>query len=254
MFSGSVRLLGMTDPVKRVLLVEDDVHLSEILRMHLQSDGYAVEHAHDGHQGSAMVERGGWDAIVLDLMLPGVDGLEICRRARARARYTPIIVTSARGGEVHRILGLEMGADDYLAKPFSVLELLARLRALLRRVQAIADGLRHETRAIESGGLLVDRVARLARIDGCALDLTPREFDLLHMFVEHPERVFSRIELLNRVWGLQHDGYEHTVNTHINRLRGKIEADPRNPKRIVTVWGSGYKYAVPTAGSDRARD
>jgi len=194
-----------------------------------------------------MVERGGWDAIVLDLMLPGVDGLEICRRARALARYTPIIITSARGSEVHRILGLEMGADDYLAKPFSVLELLARLKALLRRVHAIADGLRGDARAIESGGLCIDRVARLARIDGRALDLTPREFDLLHTFVDIPGRVFSRIELLNRVWGLRHDGYEHTVNTHINRLRGKIEVDPRNPMRIVTVWGSGYKYSLPPA-------
>lgn len=237
----------MSDPVKRVLLVEDDVHLTEILLLHLQADGYAVEHASDGRQGLALVERGGWDAIVLDLMLPGIDGLEICRRARALARYTPIIITSARGSEVHRILGLEMGADDYLAKPFSVLELLARLKALLRRVEAIAQGMRVDNRALESGGLYLDRLTRQARLDGKALELTPREFDLLHHFLQHPERVFSRIELLNRVWGFRHDGYEHTVNTHINRLRGKIEPDPRNPSRIVTVWGSGYKFCLPTA-------
>jgi DNA-binding response OmpR family regulator len=237
----------MNDPVRRVLLVEDDVHLTEVLRVHLRSDGYAVEHAQDGRQGLAMVERGGWDAIILDLMLPGIDGLEICRRARDLARYTPIIITSARGSEVHRILGLEMGADDYLAKPFSIPELLARLKALLRRVEAIASGLRMDARAIEADGLQVDRLARTVRLEGRAVELTPREFDLLLHFVQNPERVYSRIELLNRVWGVRHDGYEHTVNTHINRLRGKIEADPRNPTRIVTVWGLGYKFCTEKA-------
>jgi two-component system, OmpR family, response regulator len=241
----------MSDPIKRVLLVEDDVHLTEILRLHLEADGYAVENATDGLRGLALVERGGWDAIILDLMLPGIDGLEICRRARALARYTPIIITSARGSEVHRILGLEMGADDYLAKPFSVLELLARLKALLRRVEAVAQSMRTDNRAIESGGILLDRLTRQVRLNGRVLELTPREFDLLHHFLENPERVFSRIELLNRVWGLRHDGYEHTVNTHINRLRSKIEPDPRNPSCIVTVWGSGYKFCPP-AGAGAA--
>jgi two-component system, OmpR family, response regulator len=238
----------MNTPVRRVLLVEDDVHLTEILRMHLHAEGYAIESTADGTQGLAMVEAGGWDAIVLDLMLPGVDGLAICRRARDLERYTPIIITSARGSEVHRILGLEMGADDYLAKPFSVLELLARLKALLRRVDAMARGMRAETRSIEVSGLTMDRLARVAHLDGQVIDLTPREFDLLHHFVRHPEQVFSRIELLNRVWGTRHDGYEHTVNTHINRLRNKVEVDPRNPTRIVTVWGQGYKlcrWAAP---------
>jgi two-component system, OmpR family, response regulator len=240
----------MSEPVKRVLLVEDDVHLSEILSVHLRADGYAVEHAVDGRQGLALVERGGWDAIVLDLMLPGIDGLEICRRARDLARYTPIIITSARGSEVHRILGLEMGADDYLAKPFSVPELLARLKALLRRVQAIAQGMRSEHHTLEVDGLLVDRLSRQVRLDGKVLELTPREFDLLQHFVQHPERVFSRIELLNRVWGSRHDGYEHTVNTHINRLRSKVEPDPRVPRRIVTVWGAGYKFCLPAGAAD----
>jgi two-component system, OmpR family, response regulator len=217
----------MSATVKRMLLVEDDVHLSEILRLHLRADGYVVEHTSDGRQGLALVERGGWDAIVLDLMLPGIDGLEICRRARDLARYTPIIITSARGSEVHRILGLEMGADDYLAKPFSVLELLARLKALLRRVDAIGQQMRADGRTIEQGDLHVDPLARQVRLRDRMLDLTPREFELLHHFVQNPERIFSRIELLNRVWGLRHEGYEHTVNTHINRLRGKIETDPR---------------------------
>lgn len=240
----------MPEPVKRILLVEDDLHLIEILLVHLQAEGYAVVSAADGRQGLALVERGGWDAIILDLMLPGIDGLEICRRARSLTRYIPIIITSARGSEVHRILGLEMGADDYLSKPFSVLELLARLKALLRRMEAIAGSLRREAHALESGGLQVDRLTRMVRLHGRPIELTPREFDLLHHLVDNPERVFSRIELLNRVWGSRHEGYEHTVNTHINRLRAKIEADPRNPVRIVTVWGSGYKYSLPAGAAD----
>lgn len=242
----------MSEAVKRLLLVEDDIHLSEILRVHLKADGYAVEHTSDGRQGLALVERGGWDAIVLDLMLPGIDGLEICRRARALARYTPIIITSARGSEVHRILGLEMGADDYLAKPFSVPELMARLKALLRRVDAMAQQMRVDTRAIVAGDLQLDRLTRHVTLRGKTLELTPREFDLLHHFAQNPGQVFSRIELLNRVWGLRHEGYEHTVNTHINRLRAKIEGDPRNPNRIVTVWGAGYKFCHTVSAPNAA--
>jgi DNA-binding response OmpR family regulator len=237
--------MAMSEPVKRVLLVEDDIHLTEVLRVHLEDDGYALEHAGDGRHAMALVERGGWDAIILDLMLPGIDGLEICRRARDVARYTPIIITSARGSEVHRIIGLEMGADDYLAKPFSMLELLARLKALLRRVESMARTVRIDSPLIELGALAVDRLTRQARLRGQLIELTPREFDLLYHFAQNPERVYSRIELLNRVWGARHDGYEHTVNTHINRLRGKLEADPRNPAWIVTVWGLGYKFCVP---------
>ncbi|MFM9915436.1 MAG: response regulator transcription factor [Rhizobacter sp.] len=232
----------MTETFRRVLLVEDDFHLAEILSIHLRNEGYAVQHTADGRFGSLLVERGGWDAVILDLMLPGVDGLEICRRARDVARYTPIIMISARGSEIHRILGLEMGADDYLSKPFSVAELLSRLKALLRRIDSIASGLRLDSNGIACGDLDIDRLTRQVRLDGRNLDLTPREFELLHHFAQHPERVFSRMELLDRVWSFGHDGYEHTVNTHINRLRGKLEDDPKNPTRIVTVWGMGYKF------------
>jgi DNA-binding response OmpR family regulator len=227
---------------KRILIVEDDAHIAELLRMHLRDEGYAVEHAADGEAGVAMLERGTWDALVLDLMLPGVDGLEICRRARAMTRYTPIIITSARSSEVHRILGLELGADDYLAKPFSVLELVARVRALLRRTDAIARNARLESGSLEIDGLAIDPLAREVRVEGRPVELTPREFDLLYFFARHPAKVFSRMDLLNQVWGYRHEGYEHTVNTHINRLRLKIEADPAHPRRILTVWGRGYKY------------
>lgn len=240
------------DTSKRVLIVEDDAHIAELLRLHLHDEGYAVTHAADGHAGMRELERGTWDALVLDLMLPGIDGLEICRRARAMTRYTPIIITSARSSEVHRILGLELGADDYLAKPFSVLELVARVRALLRRSEAMARNARTESGQLDVGNIAIDPIAREVRVDGRAIDLTPREFDLLHFFARHPGRVFSRLDLLNQVWGYQHDGYEHTVNTHINRLRMKVEADPSQPRRILTVWGRGYRLADGNGNGEAA--
>lgn len=239
------------ETAKRVLIVEDDAHIAELLRMHLRDEGYAVSHAADGDTGLRELERGSWDALILDLMLPGVDGLEICRRARAMTRYTPIIITSARSSEVHRILGLELGADDYLAKPFSVLELVARVRALLRRTEAMARNARIESGRLDIGNLGIDPVTRDVQLDGKLIELTPREFDLLYFFARHPGRVFSRLDLLNQVWGYQHDGYEHTVNTHINRLRMKVEADPAEPRRILTVWGRGYKL-VDTGAAEGA--
>jgi DNA-binding response OmpR family regulator len=180
-------------------------------------------------------------------MLPGVDGLEICRRARAMTRYTPIIITSARSSELHRILGLELGADDYLAKPFSMPELVARVKALLRRVDAMARNLKMDAGSLDLGQLFINPLTRDATLQGQRLDLTPREFDLLYFFARQPGKVFSRMDLLNAVWGYSHEGYEHTVNTHINRLRAKVEADPANPARILTVWGRGYKFAEQSA-------
>lgn len=230
---------------RRILLVEDDAHIADLLALHLRDEGMEVVHCARGDEGLLQLERGGWDALVLDLMLPGVDGLEICRRARAMTRYTPIIIISARASEVHRILGLEVGADDYLAKPFSVLELVVRVKALLRRVDALAQNTRLDSGSLSVDGLSIDPLARDARLSGERLDLTPREFDLLYFFVRQPGKVFSRMDLLNAVWGYRHEGYEHTVNTHINRLRAKVEADPANPRRILTVWGRGYKFAEP---------
>ncbi len=229
---------------RRLLLVEDDAHIADLLALHLRDEGMEVVHCARGDDGLRQLEQGGWDALVLDLMLPGVDGLEICRRARAMTRYTPIIIISARASEVHRILGLEIGADDYLAKPFSVLELVARVKALLRRVDALARNARLDAGSLTVGGLEIDPLAREARLHGARLDLTPREFDLLYFFARQPGKVFSRMDLLNAVWGYQHEGYEHTVNTHINRLRAKVETDPASPRRILTVWGRGYRFAA----------
>ena len=227
---------------KRVLLVEDDADIAEIVALHLRDEGYAVVHATDGPAGLRLLEQHAWDALVLDLMLPGIDGLEICRRARSMERYTPIIITSARGSETHRVLGLEIGADDYLAKPFSVLELVARVRALLRRIDAMSR-IPAAAGIVRVGELVISALEREVKLADELVALTPREFDLLFFFASNPGKVFSRSDLLDRVWGHRHSGYEHTVNTHINRIRAKIEVDPANPRRILTVWGRGYKLA-----------
>lgn len=229
---------------KKILLVEDDRDIAGLLRLNLQDEGYQIVHEEDGARALAQLEKTDWDAVILDLMLPNVDGLEICRRIRQMTRYLPVIIISARTSETHRVLGLEMGADDYLAKPFSILELVARVKALFRRQEAMGRNLRLDMGSIACHGLTIDPLPREVRLRGELVDLTPREFDLLYWFARHPGEVFSRLALLDQVWGYQHEGYEHTVNTHINRLRMKIEKDAAAPEIILTVWGKGYKFAV----------
>ncbi|WP_338583696.1 response regulator transcription factor [Erwinia aphidicola] len=229
---------------KRILIVEDDGDIADLLALHLRDEGYEITHAADGDRGAALLEKGGWDALILDLMLPGVDGLEICRRARSVTRYTPIVIISARSSEVHRVLGLELGADDYLAKPFSMLELVARIKALFRRQEAMSRNLKMDAGTLSFSGLVIDPISREVMLDRHPVELTPREFDLLYFFAKSTGKVFSRLNLLNQVWGYEHEGYEHTVNTHINRLRIKIEANPAEPQRILTVWGKGYKFVA----------
>ena len=229
---------------KRILIVEDDGDIADLLALHLRDEGYEITHAADGDRGAALLEKGSWDALILDLMLPGVDGLEICRRARSMTRYTPIVIISARSSEVHRVLGLELGADDYLAKPFSMLELVARVKALFRRQEAMSRNLKMDAGTLSFSGLVIDPISREVMLDRHPVELTPREFDLLYFFAKSPGKVFSRLNLLNQVWGYEHEGYEHTVNTHINRLRIKIEANPAEPQRILTVWGKGYKFVA----------
>ena len=233
---------------KKILLVEDDQDIATLLRLNLQDEGYQIVHEADGNQALIQLEKQSWDAVILDLMLPGVDGLEICRRIRQMTRYLPVIIISARTSETHRVLGLEMGADDYLPKPFSVLELIARVKALFRRQEAMGQNIRLESGSISCHGLDIEPLSREVRLRGEPVELTPREFDLLYWFARHPGEVFSRLSLLDRVWGYQHEGYEHTVNTHINRLRAKVEVNPAQPTRILTVWGRGYKFAETGEG------
>ena len=226
---------------EQLLLVEDDDAISGVLRVHLEEAGFRLHRESDGQRAMAAIDRQRWDMVLLDLMLPGADGWEVCRYLRARHADVPVIMLSARSAEAHRVLGLELGADDYLAKPFSMLELVARVRALLRRIEQLKSNPSVPTELCFGPFRLNTERRELSR-DGAPMALTLREFDLLHFLLRHPGRAFSRAELLQRVWGAGFDGYEHTVNSHINRLRTKIEDDPRAPLRIVTVWGTGYRF------------
>jgi DNA-binding response OmpR family regulator len=182
--------------------------------------------------------------LILDLMMPGLDGLEVCKALRARGRSTPILMLTAKSTELDRVLGLELGADDYLTKPFSLAELLARVKALLRRadlLRAAQADAQAQPSTVRNGDLEILPAKRQVRYRGEALDFTALEFDLLLHFAQHPGHVFSRGQLLDAVWGYTHDGYEHTVTTHINRLRAKLETDPMRPQLILTVRGAGYK-------------
>ena len=227
---------------RQVLVIEDDPDIARLVKLQLTDLDCTVTLAADGVRGLAEAEARAFDLVILDLMLPGIDGLEICRRLRARPGYTPILMLTAKSGELDRVLGLEMGADDYLTKPFSVLELCARVKAIFRRVDSLASRPEAAPPVIEHGGLAIDVERREVRLDGRAVELTATEFDLLLHFARHPGRVFSRTQLLDQVWGYSHSGYEHTVNSHINRLRAKIEANPNRPDYIQTVWGVGYKF------------
>jgi len=227
---------------RQVLVIEDDADIARLVQLQLADLGCAVTLAGDGASGLAEAQARDYDLVILDLMLPGIDGLEICRRLRARPGYVPILMLTARSGELDRVLGLEMGADDYLTKPFSVLELVARVKALFRRVDSLASRSAQAEQVIENGGLRIDVERRQVALDGRPVELTATEFDLLLHFARHPGRVFSRSQLLDQVWGYSHSGYEHTVNTHINRLRAKIEANPNRPEYVQTVWGVGYRF------------
>ncbi len=234
------------DAVKKILLVEDDKDISHLVKLHLEDEGYSVDIAADGSKGLAKAQGQVYDLVVLDLMLPGVDGLEICRRLRGETDYVPILMLTAKASEIDRIVGLELGADDYLTKPFSVRELVARVKAIFRRVSAVsAQAGAQDSPLVNIGDLVIENDKRKVTMAGELVTLTAKEYDLLYHFASHPGRVYTRAQLLDQVWGYGYEGYEHTVNSHINRLRGKIEADPANPRYVLTVWGVGYRFAEP---------
>ncbi len=227
---------------RSILVVEDDVDIADLVALHLRDAGYAVTTVRDGKAGLDRAVTHRFDLLILDLALPGLNGLEVCRRLRARAHALPILMLTARSDELDRVLGLELGADDYLTKPFSVRELVARVRALLRRLEAVSRHHVRHTGPLTFGQLRIDPESREVQMTGDSVELTAKEFDLLLHFARHPGRVFTRAQLLDAVWEYGHDGYEHTVNTHINRLRRKIEPDPAAPRFVTTVWGVGYKF------------
>jgi DNA-binding response OmpR family regulator len=222
--------------VTTVLVVDDEPIVREVVVRYLEREGYRTLEAGDGDRARELVERESPALVVLDVMLPGTDGLALCRWIRS-ASELPVILLTARGEEADRIVGLELGADDYVTKPFSPRELVARVRTVLRRTTAQAD----ETSRIELDGLVIDAARREVTKEGRPLVLTAREFDLLWFLASHPRRVFSRRQLMDRVWGYESAIDTGTVTVHVRRLREKIEDDPSHPTRLETVWGVGYR-------------
>ena len=240
-------------PDKKILVIEDEYDIAQLIHIHLSEFCSQVQLVHDGEQGLNMALSQTWDVIILDLRLPHVDGLEICRQIRNRDIYVPILMLTAKSTELDRVLGLELGADDYLTKPFSVIELSARVKALLRRFDALSGYQQpQKTRPLAYDGLEIDADQRSVKVEGKEVRLTAKEFDLLWFFASHPARVFNRNQLLDQVWGYGHEGYEHTVNSHMNRLRTKIESDSTHPRYIQTIWGVGYKFIASEHASAHA--
>lgn len=231
---------------RAVLITEDDPEIARMIALNFENEGFSAEIASDGETALARLRKKEFNLLLLDLMLPGLDGFGVCREVRSMQRYLPIIMLSAKSTEMHRVLGLELGADDYLIKPFSFPELIARSRSVLRRMDAAEKLAGSLAGTIRVGELVVDPLAREVSLSGERIVMTAREFDLLLFFARNPDRVFNRMELLDQVWGYSHDGYEHTVNSHINRLRAKIEREPAKPKYIQTVWGIGYRFVSTT--------
>ena len=229
--------------MEKILLIEDDPHIGELVSIHLKDLNCEVEISVDGREGYEKACSGNYDLIVLDIMLPGMNGLEVCRQLRADKVNTHILMLTARSEEIDKVIGLEIGADDYLTKPFSIREFIARVKAILRRVNTTnteKSSAPNNTISVEK--LSIDLEKRKVYFNNNKLELTPKEFDLLVLMISNPGRVYSRTDLLDQIWGYNFNGYEHTVNSHINRLRSKIEPDINKPKYILTSWGVGYKF------------
>jgi len=227
--------------VATILVVDDEEPIQELLRFNLEKEGYRVSVAKDGQEALKHVENDQPDLIVLDLMLPGMDGLEVCRKLRSNPKFQqiPIIMLTAKGEEIDKVLGLEIGADDYMTKPFSPRELLARIKARLRRLNPKEEA---DNQIIVRGELQVDVTGFRVHVRGEETELTPKEFELLRVLVAHPGKVYSRDELLERIWGYEYDGDTRTVDVHVRHLRLKVERDPSNPEYIETLRGIGYRF------------
>jgi DNA-binding response OmpR family regulator len=232
--------------MSRILLVEDDPSITSLLTLHFQAPAFSVTAFDKGAAALEWLGRESFDLIVLDILLPDGNGFEVCKKIRLSDSRTPILMLSALGEEMDKVLALELGADDYLTKPFGVAELMARTKALLRRSAMVAVGEQEEkseTNLIYFRELGIDREKRKVTVRGSRLELTPKEFDLLWLLAAHPGKTFSRHELLEMIWGFAFQEYEHTVTSHINRLRIKIESNLDKPEYILTTWGAGYRFA-----------
>ena len=227
--------------MKKALIVEDEKHIVELLSIHLKDLNLDVDTANNGKDGLEYALSNDYSVILLDIMMPEKDGIEVCRELRAAGVKTPILMLTAKSEEFDKVLGLEIGADDYLTKPFSVIELIARVKALLRRYDFYQEP-KPTSAIIKVDELEINLDKRQVKLDQVLLDLTPKEFDLLYLLANNPGKSYSREQLLKTVWGYDFKGYEHTVNSHVNRLRGKVEKDANHPEFIKTVWGIGYAF------------
>src|ERR671938_1795 len=226
-----------------LLVVEDDENISSAISEYFTRAGYSVRTAEDGLAGVQSALSDHPDAIVLDLMLPKMDGLAVCRELREKAPYIPILMLTAKDDVVDKVLGLEMGADDYITKPFSLRELEARIKSVMRRVRAASHSEATPEAPILRGRLRIDPAKREVTVGDRQVELTPKEFELLRLFASNPGRVFPRKYLLEKIWDYSYEGYDRTIDSHINRLRAKIEENPENPQMVLTVWGIGYKFS-----------
>lgn len=228
--------------MKNILMVEDDVSIIELVDIHLKDIHCQTTKANNGTDGLRYASKNKYDLIILDIMLPDIDGIEICKRIRAEKNFTPILMLTARSEEIDKIIGLETGADDYLTKPFSIREFIARVKAIIRRSEIDNKEKSISEEVFTCDSLSIDPQKRKVTLNNTKVELTPKEFDLLYLFMSNPGKSYSRENLLNLVWGYEFSGYEHTVNSHINRLRTKIETDLASPKYILTTWGIGYRF------------
>ena len=229
--------------MRNVLIIEDDINIVNLLEIHLKDLECNISKAHDGELGLQLAMAGNFDLIILDVMLPKLEGMEVCRQIRAQKNATPILMLTAKSEEIDKVLGLETGADDYLTKPFSIREFIARVKAIFRRTKFMEDNnVDNKAPVLNYDILQIDIDKRKVTIEGKRVELSPKEFDLLTLLATNPGKSFSRQRILNLVWGYEFEGYEHTVNSHINRLRGKIEQNINEPKYILTTWGVGYRF------------
>jgi DNA-binding response OmpR family regulator len=229
-------------PKISLLIIEDDDNISTAIEEYFSRAGYAVSAAADGIAGIEVAAKNRPDVVLLDLMLPKMDGLAVCKELRQKNSQMPILMLTAKDDVVDKVLGLEMGADDYITKPFSLRELEARIKSVLRRTRAAVAGEGRDETPIVRGTLRIDPIRREVTIAGRHVELTPKEFDLLRLFAGNPGRVFPRKYLLEKIWDYSYEGYDRTIDSHINRLRAKIEENPDNPQLVLTVWGIGYKF------------
>ena len=229
--------------MEKVLIIEDDKDIADLIAIHIADLGFEIDKAFDGKEGLLKALDNVYKIILLDIRLPGLDGMEICKKIRLEKNRTPILMVTSKSEEIDKIIGLEIGADDYITKPFSIRELIARVKAILRRAeltQQVKPSDAYEE--IKSEGLYINVTLRNVEVHGKRIELSPKEFDLLVLFASNPGRTYTRTQLLDQVWGYQFEGYEHTVNSHINRLRTKIEQNLNKPEFLLTTWGVGYKF------------